>query len=101
RFYLGLVDGGALEMSERDIADEVWSQEPETRADTREWLYGYLLMSYGPIADKDLEDYVALSSTEEGKAMNRALFDGFNAMYDEISYALGLAAAQQMMAQDL
>lgn len=101
RFYLGLVDGGALEMSERDIADEVWSQEPETRADTREWLYGYLLMSYGPIADKDLEDYVALSSTDEGKAMNRALFDGFNAMYDEISYALGLAAAQQMMAQDL
>ncbi|APZ54811.1 DUF2059 domain-containing protein [Salipiger abyssi] len=101
QFYLGLTNGGALEMTERDILTEVWSQEAETRIDTREWLYGFLLMAYGPIAQEDLETYVALSVSPEGRAMNRALFAGFNAMYDEISYALGLAAAEQMMAQEL
>lgn len=101
QFYAGLVDGGALEMTEREILDEVWSQEPETRADSREWLYAYLLMAYGPLSDDDLEAYVELSSSPEGKAMNRALFAGFNAMYDNISYALGLAAAKQMQGQDL
>lgn len=101
QFYAGLVDGGALEMSEREILDEVWAQEPATRADSREWLYGYLLMAYEPLPEGDLEAYVDLSSSPEGRAMNRALFAGFNAMYDNISYALGLAAAQQMQAQEL
>ena len=101
QFYAGLVDGGALEMSEREILDEVWSQEPETRADSREWLYAYLLMAYEPLPEGDLEAYVDLSSSPEGKAMNRALFAGFNTMYDNISYALGLAAAKQMQAQEL
>ncbi len=101
QFYAGLVDGGALEMTEREILDEVWSQEPETRADSREWLYAYLLMAYEPLPEGDLEAYVDLSSSPEGKAMNRALFAGFNTMYDNISYALGLAAAKQMQAQEL
>ncbi|WP_417719195.1 hypothetical protein [Salipiger sp.] len=101
QFYLGLVDGGAFEMTEGEILSEVWGQEEETRADTREWLYAYLLLAYRPMSDKVLMDYVKLSATEEGKAMNRALFAGFNGMYDEISYALGLAAAQQMKGQDL
>ncbi|MBN9886572.1 DUF2059 domain-containing protein [Salipiger abyssi] len=101
QFYLGLTNGGALEMTEREILTEVWSQEAETRADTREWLYGFLLMALGPVAQEDLETYVALSVSPEGRAMNRALFAGFNAMYDEISYALGLASAEQMMAQEL
>ncbi|EPX78407.1 DUF2059 domain-containing protein [Salipiger mucosus] len=101
QFYMGLVDGGALEMSETEILSEVWSQEDETRHDTREWLYAFLLMSYRPLEDETLEDYVEVSATEEGQAMNRALFAGFNAMYDDISYALGLAAAQQMRGRDL
>ena len=100
-FYAGLADGGAIEMNESEILSEVWSQEPETRADSREWLYGYLLMAYGPLSDKELEGYVDLSATPEGRAMNRALFAGFNGMYDRISYALGLAAARQMKSQDL
>ena len=101
QFYRGLVDGGALALSESDILADVWSQEPETRVETREWLYGFLLMAYGPLEDDTLQDYIDLSSSPEGQALNRALFAGFNRMYDEISYALGLAAAQQMKSQDL
>lgn len=101
KFYSGLVDGGGLRMSEGDILSDVWSQEEDTRMDTREWLYAYLLLAYEPLEDEELEAYIALSETSQGRALNRALFAGFNAMYDEISYALGLAAAQQMKQQEL
>jgi len=101
QFYRGMVEGGALEMGDADILTDVWSQEPETRADTREWLFGFLLMAYGPVSEETLADYIALSSTEEGRAMNRALFAAFNKMYDDISYGLGLAVARQLQGQDL
>lgn len=101
QFYLGLVDGGAFEMTEEEILSEVWAQEEDTRSDTREWLYAFLLVAYRPLSDAVLDDYVALSASPEGRAMNRALFAGFNAMYDEISYGLGLAAAQQMLGEEL
>lgn len=100
-FYLGLVDGGALRMSEADILTEVWSSEEETRADTREWVFAFLLMAYRPLEDGVVEDYTELSRTEAGRALNRALFAGFNKMYDDISYALGMAVAREMQVQEL
>ena len=100
-FYLGLVDGGALQMSESEILTEVWSAEEETRADTREWVYAFLLMAYRPLEDGVVEEYTELSRTEAGRALNRALFAGFNRMYDDISYALGMAVARAMQVQEL
>ncbi len=100
-FYTGLADGGALDMSEQDILKDVWSQEEETREDTREWLYAFMLLAYGPLDDDLMAEYVALNASDAGRALNRALFVGFNKMYDDISYALGLAAAQRMSAQEL
>lgn len=101
QFYRGLVDGGAFEMSESDILADVWAQEETTRADTSEWLHAFLLMAYGPLDAEAMQDYIDVSESPEGQILNRALFAGFNRMYDEISYALGLAAAQQMKSQDL
>ena len=101
RFYAGLVEGGAIEMTESEILADVWSQEEETRTDTTEWLYGFLLMAYQPLDADQMDAYVALSASPEGRALNRALFDAFNKMYDDISYGLGLAVAQQMRGQDL
>lgn len=100
-FYKGLAEGGALQTSEADMLRDVWAQEDDTRVDTREWLYAFLLLAYGPLEEETVERYVALAQTPEGQAMNRALFAGFNQMYDDISYALGLAAARQMQGQDL
>lgn len=101
QFYQGLVDGGGLEMSEADMLSEVWSQEEVTRLDTTEWLYAYLGLAYGPLDPDVLDSYIEISSTPEGRALNRALFTAFNQMYDEISYALGFAAAREMTSQDL
>ncbi|UYV39120.1 DUF2059 domain-containing protein [Rhodobacteraceae bacterium D3-12] len=101
RFYRGLAEGGAVDMSEDDMLSEVWGQEAEIRNDTEEWLLSYLLMAYGPLTDAEVASYVALSKTPEGKALNRALFAGFDAMYGDLSYALGLAVAAQMKGEDL
>jgi hypothetical protein len=101
RFYAGLVEGGGLEMSESEILADVWSQEEDTRVDTREWLYAYLLLAYEPLSNDEMAAYLDLARSPEGQALNRALFDAFNRMYDDISYALGLATAQQMQGQDL
>ncbi|MEN8935421.1 MAG: hypothetical protein ABF245_10885, partial [Planktotalea arctica] len=75
--------------------------EEELRAETRDWLYGFLIMAYSPLEPGALETYTELVLTPEGGAMTRALFKGFDDMYGDISYALGLAAAQAMKAQDI
>lgn len=102
-FFTGLADGGAFpfEMTEDQIIRDVWQQEQEIRDDTTEWINSFLLMAYQPLTDDQIEDYIALSETPEGRALNQALFDGFNDMFNEISRALGLAASIYMGGQEL
>ncbi|OWU83611.1 hypothetical protein ATO6_17225 [Oceanicola sp. 22II-s10i] len=100
-FYLGMAEGGALEMTEEDMVTHVWSQEEMTRADTSNWLRAFLLAAYDPLSDEELREYIKLSGTDEGQRLNRALFLGFERMYDDIYHALGLAVADQMDTQEL
>ncbi len=102
-FYVGLMDGNAFprELTEADILDDVWAQEEEIRADTEEWLYTYLGLAYQPLSDEDLEAYIALSRSAEGRALNRALFAAFDQMYNAISHDLGVGAAGFMAGQDI
>ncbi len=101
RFYQGMVEGGGLDMTEAEMVDEVWAQEEETRADTEEWMMSYLFLAYSDLSDADVSAYAEFSETPAGQALNRALFAGFDRMYGDISYALGLALAAQMKAEDL
>lgn len=101
QFFRGLVDGGAFEMSEDEMLADVYGQEPQIRADTEEWLYGFLLMAYQPLDDDAMEAYIAFSETRGGRALNAALFEGFELMYRDISFGLGLAAARSMSGSDL
>ena len=100
-FYRGLVDGGALKMSEAGILAEVWSDEDELREDTEGWLFAFLLMAYQPLSDEDMQAYTDFSVSPAGQSLNGALFDGFDVMYRSISYALGRAVAQSMATSDL
>ncbi len=101
RFYRGLAEGGMLDMSEEEMLAQVWEQEEEIRADTAEWLMSYLMMAYAGLSDADIEAYIALSKTPAGQALNRGLFAGFDGMYADLSYALGLAVAQQAQGEEL
>jgi hypothetical protein len=101
QFYRGMVDGKAFDLSEDEMIADVWEQEAEVRADTIEWLYGYLFMAYQPLEDADLEAYVVFSQTDAGRALNAGLFDGFEKVYSDISYALGRAVALEYAASEL
>lgn len=100
-FLRGLNDGGANDMSEEAIIADVWSQESETRTDTEIWVYGFLLLAYQPLSDDTLEEYIDFSAGPTGQALNAALFDGFNQMYRDISYGLGILVAKSATASDL
>ena len=92
-FYMGLSEGGYDPRSEAVILDDVWSQQEAIRTDTEDWLYGFLLMAYQPVAPDVLQGYVDYSASPPGQALNAALFAGFDAMYLDVSYGLGRALA--------
>ena len=102
-FMLGMNEGGAFPepLPESDLLAEVWASEPEIRAEMEGWLGGFLTLAYEPLEDDALDAYVAFSETPEGQALNRALFDGFDAMYRGLSFELGRAAAAQMAGQEI
>lgn len=102
-FYAGLAEGAAFGdgVTEGQILSDVWSQEPEIRLDTIEWIYSYLALAYRPLEDAEIQAYIALSETPEGRDLNRALFGAFDVMYVAISEGLGRGAALLMAGQDL
>ncbi len=100
-FYNGLVDGGALEMSQADIVADVWSQEDTVRDEARDWLNAFLLMAYEPLDKAELQAYVAFYQSPEGAVLNRAMFDAFDGMYEDVSYILGRALARHLQSQKL
>lgn len=102
-FYRGLMDSGAsgFGMGQQDMLADVWSQEPEIRAEIEAWLFGYLGLAYGPLGTDDLDDYVALFESEAGQQLNAALFAAFNAMFETLSHDLGLAAGRMLAGEDL
>ncbi|MEO1640624.1 MAG: hypothetical protein AAFU41_15385 [Pseudomonadota bacterium] len=102
-FYLGLIDGGAMPagVTPETALQDVWSQEDDIRTNTTEWVYGFLMLAYQPLPQDDLEAYIAFFASDAGDAMNAALFTAFNGMFNDISRALGLAASQAMISQEL
>lgn len=95
-FLRGLADGGASDLGEEDMIREVWAQSDQTRAETELWLGAFLLTAYAPLDHAELQRYAEFYRTEAGQALNSALFGAFNRMYDELSYLLGQAVADQL-----
>lgn len=100
-FYRGLNDGDAFDLSEDEMLAAVWAREEELRASTSAWMEGFLSMAYQPLSAQQLEDYAAFWRTPEGRDLNRAVFTGFDRMYEDVSYRLGLAVAQEMQGEKL
>ncbi|RUS60937.1 DUF2059 domain-containing protein [Pseudorhodobacter sp. E13] len=102
-FFQGLAEVGALseDMTEADMLSDVWSQEPEIRAETEAWVYPYLALAYGPLTDEEMAAYLQFSETDAGQVLNSALFTAFDVLFRSISRDLGRAAAKQMMGEDI
>ncbi|MGK7754969.1 MULTISPECIES: DUF2059 domain-containing protein [unclassified Roseovarius] len=100
-FYRGLADGGAIDLGESDMLADVWAQEPDIRAESEAWLGSFLMMAYRPLEAEELETYAELYRTPEGRVLNTAVFNAYDRMYDEISYLLGQAVAEQMRSEEL
>ncbi len=102
-FYLGLMEGSAFgsDLSEGEIVSDVWSQEDAIREDTVDWVYSFIGLAYQPLSDAELEAYIVFAATPEGQALNRTLFESFNAMFAEISRDLGRSAARFISGRDL
>lgn len=100
-FMQGMADGGGTDTPQDDMLSDVWSQEQAIRTDTEAWLGAYLLLAYQPLSQEDLETYIGFWATQPGKALNAAMFEAFNEMFDGISYATARVLALRMMSQEL
>ena len=100
-FFRGLVDGGAMEMTDADIMSDIRAQYEQTEAETREWIYAFLMLAYAPLEAGQINDLADLSQTPHGRALNSALFDSFDLMYGALSQSLGAAMAGQMLSEEL
>ena len=100
-FYRGMMDGGELDMTQDDMLADLWSQEEAFRADSENWLGGFLLMAYDPLPTEDINRYLAFWQSDAGRALNSGLFMAFDRMYEEVSYLMGQAVAQHMQSEKL
>lgn len=102
-FFTGLMDAGSgpMEMSEGEILADVWAQEADIREQTETWVYSYLALAYRPLPEGMLAEYTRFSRSEAGRALNSALFAAFDMLFVGISHDLGMAAAAQMVGEDL
>ena len=102
-FYTGLVDGGGFDetLTEEQILRDVWSQEEAIREETVDWVYSFTTLAYQPLSDAEFRAYVAFAETDEGRALNAALFTAFNGLFAEISRDLGLGTSRFLMGQDI
>ncbi|GGH18107.1 hypothetical protein SAMN05444007_10128 [Cribrihabitans marinus] len=100
-FYRGLADGRQGRRDDRMMLSDLFSRRDETRAETEDWLYGFLSLAYQPLSEAEMRENIAFSASPAGQALNAALFEGFDRLYDRISYDLGQAVARAMGASEL
>ena len=100
-YYRGLwTMAGSDAMSEGDLMREIWSTEPEVRADVSEWVYGFSTLAYETLSDEEFARYVAFSRSEAGRQLNFALFAAFDAVYADLSRGLGAGTSMLMQMYD-
>ncbi|MBM9595509.1 DUF2059 domain-containing protein [Roseitranquillus sediminis] len=102
-FNLGLVDGEAFEgsMTAADALAETWTQEDAIRADNRRWLVAQLSMAFTPLSDEEIREYIEISRSPQGQALNTAFFTAFEPALTDIARALGEGVARFMAGRDI
>ncbi|MEL7344564.1 MAG: hypothetical protein AAFN59_06860 [Pseudomonadota bacterium] len=91
----------AARLTQSEIIARVYERENELRVDAREWLQAYYVLAFDGLANADIQAYIEHADSPSGKAFNRAVFEGFDAFFDQSSFRLGRAAADFISGQDL
>lgn len=101
-FYRGMATNDTYSegLSESFILNTVWEQEPEIREEMEEWTMNFSTMAYASLSKAEMQSYIDVSKTPAGQKLNAVLFAGFDAMFEEQSYALGRASAEFMLGED-
>lgn len=102
-FLRGLADSGgdAFAMPEADMLAQVWAAELQVRDEMVGWLFPFLTLAYQPLSDADLQAYIAFSETPAGQRVNAAMFQAYDALFDEISRDLGRAFGLALQGDDI
>lgn len=101
QFYRGLSDGQGTARDDGAVLASLLEARDETEAETRRWVMGFLYFAYTPLEDDQMQANIAFSQSAAGKALNAALFEGFDRLYGEISYDLGRATGFALKASDI
>lgn len=102
-FSRGFEAGGGfpMPMAEGEIIEDALAQEPQMRADTEAWIGAYLFLAYNSLTDAQLEAYIQFAGSSEGQALSRLMFAGFDGVFAQTSYDMGLAAAAEIRGRQL
>lgn len=93
--------GFQIPMTDAEILEETWAQEPEIRAMIEEWLPAYLMLAYSPLSDAELARYVEFGTSAAGSALWAALNSAYEEVYSGISREMGEAAALHISGRQL
>lgn len=96
-FSAGFVDAGGVAMpqTEAQMLSDIWRQEPQIRADTRDWLEAFLYLAYAQLSDAQLDRLIAHAGSAPGRVLSAVLFAGYDRVYAQTSREMGAAAARR------
>ncbi|WP_170330101.1 DUF2059 domain-containing protein [Ruegeria arenilitoris] len=88
-------------VDDTELLAQLLTQKDSMTEETRTWLYSFFLLAYQPLTDAQMRENIAFSRTTTGRAVNDALFESFDWMFDTIYFQLGEAVAQVLKGSDL
>lgn len=103
QFLTALSDAGVLQppLPQEELLRFVGAQLPELRVEAEEWLMAYHLMAYGSLSADEFEIFAAANTSDAGQALTAAVLQAFDEMFLQLQYALGQAAAQHAIGDDI
>lgn len=100
-FYQGLGTNPLFgNMDEASMLDRVYGQADEIREDMEDWTMNFSVLAYGLLSHEEMEAYLDASATPAGQILNRALFGGFDKVFELHSFELGRAMAEFMVSDE-
>ena len=100
-FLMPLAKVDALGLNQAEILNMIQEGQEEIIDNITTWLMAFTYMAYTPLGDEQLTTYLSYQMSENGAALNSALFDAFNGIDRDMSAAMGLALAQALQSQEL